>query len=195
LALMATAAQAGSSAVEQKGTSPLIYDGTLTQRQVDFSIEDRVKVAQMLDEFGMHYIEAGWPILNPADRVFFVRARDELEPECFGKLVAMAALPLEGDAKGAAAVAEGLLKTGAVNVGVALNLASTAGNLEEALEATLKLLLEGKAADGKVVLHLHNAMHAYRADAAGVSLFIALACTFGADLVMLVDSGGTATPW
>ena len=202
LAPLATGLRAGSGTAEQQTgnaeqqqTSPLIiYDGTLTQRFVDFSVEDRVKVAQMLDEFGMHYIEAGWPLLNPADRVFFVRARDELEPECFGKLVAMAALPPDGDTKGVVTVAEGLLKTGAVNVGVALNLASTTGKLV-ALEATLKLLGEGKVAHGTVVVHLHNAMHAYRADAAGVSSFIASACKYGADVIMLVDSGGTATPW
>src|SRR5438876_1131175 len=29
-----------------------------------------------LDEFGMHYVEGGWPGANPKDSEFFARARD-----------------------------------------------------------------------------------------------------------------------
>lgn len=190
-----TAVQVGSATNQQVRVSPIIYDGTLTQRQADFMVEDRIKVAQMLDDFGMDYIEAGWPTVNPSDRVFFVRAKDEFDPECFGKLVAMAPLPAGGDAKGPAAVAEALLKTGAVNVGVAVNVAASTANRPEDLEATLKLLREGKNGDGKVVVQLHNAMHAYRDDAARVVSFVSMACKSGADFVVFVDNGGTSTPW
>jgi 2-isopropylmalate synthase len=189
LAPVATAVQAGGAGT----ASPLVlYDSTLTQRQVEFSVEDRIKLAQMLDEFGMHYIEAGWPTVFPADRVFFVRARDELEPACFGKLVAMA--PLPSAAAGPASTAETLLKTGAVNVGVAVNAASAQGDLGETLAATVQLLRADRA-DGRVVVHLHNAMHAYQNDAGAVAALIAAACKAGADVVLLVDTGSTATPW
>ena len=193
LVIAATAVQAGS-APEKAGATPLVYDGTLTQRQAEFSVEDRIKLARMLDDFGMNYIEAGWPTVFPADRVFFVRARDELDPACFGKLVAMAPLPSAGAGGGPTSTAEALLKTGAVNVGVAVNAASTHGSLDEALGATLKLLRAGRA-DGGVVAHLHNAMHAYRTDAATVTALISAACKAGADIVLLVDTGGTSTPW
>ena len=189
LAPVATAVQAGGAGT----ASPLVlYDSTLTQRQVEFSVEDRIKLAQMLDEFGMHYIEAGWPTVFPADRVFFVRARDELEPACFGKLVAMA--PLPSAAAGPASTAETLLKTGAVNVGVAVNAASAQGDLGETLAATVQLLRADRA-DGRVVVHLHNAMHAYQNDAGAVAALIAAACKAGADVVLLIDTGSTATPW
>jgi 2-isopropylmalate synthase len=193
LALAATAVQAGSAS-GKAGATPLVYDGTLTQRQAEFSVEDKIKLARMLDDFGMNYIEAGWPTVFPADRVFFVRARDELDPACFGKLVAMAPLPSAGAGGGPTSTAEALLKTGAVNVGVAVNAASTHGNLGETLETTLELLRAGRA-DGGVVAHLHNAMHAYRTDAATVTALIGAACKAGADIVLLVDTGGTATPW
>jgi 2-isopropylmalate synthase len=193
LALAATAVQA-DSATGKAGATPLVYDGTLTQRQADFSVEDRIKLARMLDDFGMNYIEAGWPTVFPADRVFFVRARDELDPTCFGKLVAMAPLLSAGESGGPTSTVESLLKTGAVNVGVAVNAASTHGSLDETLGSTLKLLRAGRA-DGGVVAHLHNAMHAYRTDAATVTALIGVACKAGADIVLLVDTGGTATPW
>jgi 2-isopropylmalate synthase len=52
-----------------------IYDTTLrdgTQGEgVNFSMEDKVRIAQRLDQFGVHYIEGGWPGSNPKDVRFF----------------------------------------------------------------------------------------------------------------------------
>jgi 2-isopropylmalate synthase len=52
-----------------------IYDTTLrdgTQGEgVNFSMEDKVRIAKRLDQFGVHYIEGGWPGSNPKDVRFF----------------------------------------------------------------------------------------------------------------------------
>jgi 2-isopropylmalate synthase len=52
-----------------------IYDTTLrdgTQGEgVNFSMEDKVRIAKRLDDFGVHYIEGGWPGSNPKDVRFF----------------------------------------------------------------------------------------------------------------------------
>ena len=52
-----------------------IYDTTLrdgTQAEdIAFSVEDKVRIAEKLDEFGIHYIEGGWPGSNPKDLQFF----------------------------------------------------------------------------------------------------------------------------
>ena len=57
----------------------VIYDTTLrdgTQgEQVSFSAEEKVRVARRLDEFGIAYIEGGWPGSNPKDMRFFELAR------------------------------------------------------------------------------------------------------------------------
>lgn len=57
-----------------------LYDTTLRDgaqaEGVSFSLEDKLRIAQKLDEFGIHYIEAGWPGSNPKDNEFFRIARD-----------------------------------------------------------------------------------------------------------------------
>jgi len=59
----------------------LIYDTTLrdgTQgEQVTFSAEEKLRIAQRLDDVHIHYIEGGWPGSNPKDMRFFEMAKTE----------------------------------------------------------------------------------------------------------------------
>ncbi len=61
------------------GRTVKIYDTTLrdgTQGEgVSFSVADKVRIAQRLDEFGVDYIEGGFPGSNPRDIAFFAEAR------------------------------------------------------------------------------------------------------------------------
>jgi len=56
-----------------------IYDTTLrdgTQREgISLSLADKIKIARLLDDFGVAYIEGGWPGSNPKDAAFFEEAR------------------------------------------------------------------------------------------------------------------------
>ncbi|HKT82075.1 MAG TPA: citramalate synthase [Vicinamibacterales bacterium] len=56
-----------------------IYDTTLrdgTQGEgVTFSVGDKLRIAERLDAFGVHYIEGGWPGSNPRDIDFFDQAK------------------------------------------------------------------------------------------------------------------------
>ena len=56
-----------------------VYDTTLRDGSqgegISFSVTDKVKIAKKLDEFGVHYIEGGWPGSNPKDMEFFKQAR------------------------------------------------------------------------------------------------------------------------
>jgi 2-isopropylmalate synthase len=61
--------------------SPIrLYDTTLrdgTQREgLSLSVEDKVRIARVLDRLGVHYIEGGWPGSNPKDAEFFRRMRE-----------------------------------------------------------------------------------------------------------------------
>ena len=55
-----------------------LYDTTLRDGQqtqgVDFSVADKVKIAEALDSLGLDYIEGGWPGANPTDSAFFEHA-------------------------------------------------------------------------------------------------------------------------
>ena len=56
-----------------------LYDTTLRDgsqaEDVNFSVEDKIRVARKLDQFGVHYIEGGWPGSNPRDIDFFKEMR------------------------------------------------------------------------------------------------------------------------
>jgi len=56
-----------------------IFDTTLrdgTQGEgVSLTVEDKLKIAVKLDDFGIHYIEGGWPGSNGKDIEFFKRAQ------------------------------------------------------------------------------------------------------------------------
>ena len=47
-----------------------LRDGAQTNG-VDFTLADKVAIAQMLDGFGLDYIEGGYPGANPTDTQFF----------------------------------------------------------------------------------------------------------------------------
>ena len=53
-----------------------LRDGAQTQG-VDFSLEDKEKIALALDNLGVDYIEAGWPGANPTDTEFFQNIIEE----------------------------------------------------------------------------------------------------------------------
>jgi 2-isopropylmalate synthase len=55
-----------------------IYDTTLRDGSqgegINFSAMDKLRIAEKLDAFGVHYIEGGWPGSNPKDLEFFKQA-------------------------------------------------------------------------------------------------------------------------
>jgi 2-isopropylmalate synthase len=60
-----------------------VFDTTLRdggQREgITYSVVDKLAVARLLDEFGVGFIEGGWPGAMPKDTEFFQRARTELD--------------------------------------------------------------------------------------------------------------------
>src|SRR3989442_2834126 len=60
-------------------TQVYLFDTTLrdgTQSEgLSLSVEDKLKIAALLDGFGVHYVEGGWPGSNPKDVEFFRRTR------------------------------------------------------------------------------------------------------------------------
>ncbi|AJY48232.1 citramalate synthase [Martelella endophytica] len=56
-----------------------LFDTTLRDGQqtpgIDFSVEDKIAIANMLDHFGIDYVEGGYPGANPTDTAFFAKKR------------------------------------------------------------------------------------------------------------------------
>ena len=56
-----------------------LFDTTLRDGQqtpgIDFSVEDKIAISTLLDDFGMDYVEGGYPGANPTDTEFFKRRR------------------------------------------------------------------------------------------------------------------------
>src|SRR5437667_11279743 len=56
-----------------------LYDTTLRDGSqgegINFSVIDKLRIAEKLDAFGVHYIEGGWPGSNPKDIAFFAEAK------------------------------------------------------------------------------------------------------------------------
>jgi 2-isopropylmalate synthase len=57
-----------------------IYDTTLrdgTQGEgISLSVDDKLRITQLLDDLGVKYIEGGWPGSNPKDAAYFEKAQD-----------------------------------------------------------------------------------------------------------------------
>jgi len=54
-----------------------IYDTTLRDgaqgEGISYSVSDKIRIANELDKFGIHYIEGGWPGSNPKDMEFYLK--------------------------------------------------------------------------------------------------------------------------
>src|SRR5207245_6526405 len=52
-----------------------LYDTTLRDgaqaEDISFTLDDKIRIAQQLDDLGLAYIEGGWPGSNPRDEEFF----------------------------------------------------------------------------------------------------------------------------
>ncbi len=67
------------SEVTMKNGRVKIFDTTLRDGSqgmgISFSLDDKLRIAQVLDELGVDYIEGGWPGSNPKDISFFNEVR------------------------------------------------------------------------------------------------------------------------
>ena len=60
-----------------------IFDTTLRdgfqQEGISPSVKDKIAIAKLLDDLGVHFIEGGWPGASPKEEEFFHRAQKELK--------------------------------------------------------------------------------------------------------------------
>jgi len=179
-----------------------IFDTTLrdgTQAEtISFSAEDKLHIAKRLDEFGIDYIEGGWPGSNPRDMAFFNLARDTQFEHA--RIVAF------GSTKRAKNAIENdqniryLLE--AETPVVAIFGKSWILHVEKALRITpaenLKLIHESiaylKSKGKEVIYDAEHFFDGYKDNAAYALDTLVTAQAAGADLITLCDTNGGTLP-
>jgi 2-isopropylmalate synthase len=181
----------------------LLYDTTLrdgTQGEgISFSCNDKLKVAQKLDEFGVHYIEGGWPGSNPKDAEFFAR-QNELRLKQ-AKIAAFGSTRYKNTTCDQDANIQALVEANTpvvTLVGKSWDL-HVHHVLETHLEENLDMILESvqyfKARGKEVIYDAEHFFDGYKANPDYTLLTLKAAVQAGADCLVLCDTNGGATPW
>ncbi|HEY9526921.1 MAG TPA: citramalate synthase [Anaerolineales bacterium] len=180
-----------------------IYDTTLrdgTQSEgFTLSSNDKVRIAQKLDELGVAFIEGGWPGSNPKDVEFFERAR-EMEWKnaliaAFGSTCRVKGGP-EDDANIRALIDSHTPvctifgKTWTLHVKEVL-LTTLEDNLRIIEQSVAYLKSNGK----RVIYDAEHFFDGYKADASYALETLRAAVRGGAETVVLCDTNGGTLPW
>ncbi len=181
----------------------LIYDTTLrdgTQREgISLSLNDKIRIAKRLDDFGVHYIEGGWPGSNPKDAEFF----DAVRHMTFGsaKITAFGSTRRKNTRPEADPNLQALLdsNTPAVAlVGKSWDL-HVRDVLETDLEENLAMISESvgylKSQGKEVIYDAEHFFDGYKANPEYALLTLKVAAEGGADVVVPCDTNGGALPW
>jgi len=173
-----------------------IYDTTLrdgTQAEtISFSADDKLHIAKRLDEFGIDYIEGGWPGSNPKDMEFFKLARETEFRHA--RLVAFGSTKRAGNAIEDDQNIHNLLK--AETLAVAIFGKTWILHVEKALRITpaenLELIRESVAylkSKGKEVIYdAEHFFDGYKDNADYAIQTLQTAQSAGADLITLCDT-------
>ncbi len=178
------------------------YDTTLRdgsqQVGLSFTVADKLRVTQLLDDLGVDVVEGGWPGSNPKDAEYFARVRDL--PLRHAVLSAFGATRRPGRAADDDPSLLALLDSGAPVV--ALVGKSWALHVTEALRTTLDENLAMvadsvrlMAAEGRrVVFDAEHFFDGWAADRAYALAVVRAAAEAGADTVALCDTNGGTLP-
>jgi len=179
-----------------------LYDTTLrdgTQGTgISFSVADKIRIAEKLDEFGVHYVEGGFPGSNPKDAEFFQQVRQRVWKHA--KITAFGATR-----RGRIAVADDpqvrlLIDAGTPAVCIVgktwpLHVTEV---FQVSLEENLAMIADTVAflkKHGREVLYdAEHFFDSYKEDSAYSLQTVTAARDAGADLIVLCDTNGGSLP-
>jgi len=180
-----------------------IYDTTLrdgTQSEgFNLSANDKIRIAQKLDELGVAFIEGGWPGSNPKDAEFFERARDmqwkRSQIAAFGSTCRVkGAVEDDSNLKALidshAPVCTIFGKTWLLHVTDVL-LTTPDENLRIIEESVAYLAAQGR----RVIYDAEHFFDGYKADSSYALETLRAAIRGGAERVVLCDTNGGTLPW
>ncbi len=180
-----------------------LYDTTLrdgTQGEnISFSADEKLAIAQCLDDIGVHYIEGGWPGSNPRDMHFFDLARREIFHQArltaFGATRRAELSAAEDPNLGA------LLQSGAPALAIFgkswdLHVRDIMGNtLDENLEMIRDTVEFLKRRGREVIYDAEHFFDGYAHNPAYAMETLLTAAEAGADWVVLCDTNGGSLPF
>ncbi|HIP42918.1 MAG TPA: citramalate synthase [Aquifex aeolicus] len=179
-----------------------IYDTTLRDGSqmegVNFSLEDKLRIAQKLDEFGIHYIEGGWPYANPKDNLFFQKVKKINFINA--KLTAFGATRRPGKKVDEDPQVEALIKaeTPVITIfGKSWDL-HVSDALKTSLEENLNMIYETveylKRYTDEVIFDAEHFFDGYKANPEYALRVLEAALRGGADWIVLCDTNGGTLP-
>ncbi len=174
-----------------------LYDTTLrdgTQGEnINFSAQEKIKIARRLDAFGFHYIEGGWPGSNPKDQEFFELARQEDFQNA--KLVAFGATRKPGVRAAEDGNLRALINSGTPAVAVFgktwdLHVDLLGTTMDENLAMIRDTVAFLKAKGKEVIYDAEHFFDGYRDNREYALKTLKTAADAGADFIVLCDTNG-----
>ena len=181
----------------------ITYDTTLRDGEqsqgVTLSLEDKLRIARRLDEFGIDIIEGGFPASNPKDIAFFRELRER--PLAHARLAAFGSTCRKGVAAADDAGLADLIASGApvvAIVGKAWDEQVTRA-LQTTLEENLRMIGDSvrhlKANGLEVVFDAEHFFDGYKANPEYALSCARAAAEAGADSIDLCETNGGALPF
>jgi 2-isopropylmalate synthase len=176
-----------------------LFDTTLRDGQqtpgIDFSVEDKIAIAGMLDAFGLDYVEGGYPGANPTDTAFFARKRTARAKFVAFGMTKRAGISASND-PGLAALLDSqsdaiclVAKSWDYHVRVALG-CSNEENLESIAESVKAVVASGREA----MIDCEHFFDGYKANPGYALACATTAFASGARWVVLCDTNGGTQP-
>lgn len=180
-----------------------IYDTTLRDGSqglgYSWTLEDKLKIAKVLDDFGVDYIEGGWPGSNPKDEEFFKLMRGESLKKA--KLVAFGSTCRQGKKAENDEQLRKLVSADTPTITIygkswTLHVEKV---LRTTLEENLRMIKESvkflKNEGREVIFDAEHFFDGFRYDKTYAVKCIESAIEGGADWVVLCDTNGGSLPW
>jgi 2-isopropylmalate synthase len=180
-----------------------LYDTTLrdgTQREgLSLTCNDKLRIARLLDNLGVAYIEGGWPGSNPKDAEFFERVQTlelvQARIAAFGSTCRVGSAP-EDDANIRALLDAGTPVVTVVGKTWTLHVEEV---LRTTLEENLRLIRESlwylKSRGREVIYDAEHFFDGFRADSEYALATLGSAVEGGADSLTLCDTNGGTLVW
>ena len=177
----------------------VLFDTTLRDGQqtpgIDFSVEDKVLIARMLDDLGVDYVEGGYPGANPTDTAFFEKPRTKRATFTAFGMTARAGRSAANDPGVAALVNSAapaicfVAKAWDYHVRLALGCTN-----EEALASVGASVRAARDAGKEAILDCEHFFDGYKANADYALGVVRAAHEAGASWVVLCDTNGGTLP-